>query len=64
VFDVVYNPLETRLLRDAAAAGCRTIRGVEMFVRQAAGQFRIWTGQEADVGLMRQLVIGELTRHG
>ncbi|MBN1510724.1 MAG: type I 3-dehydroquinate dehydratase [Phycisphaerae bacterium] len=64
VFDVVYNPLETRLLRDAAAAGCRTIRGVEMFVHQAAEQFRLWTGREADVGLMRQLVIGELTRHG
>jgi 3-dehydroquinate dehydratase/shikimate dehydrogenase len=64
VFDVVYNPLETMLLRDAAAAGCRTICGVEMFVHQAAGQFRLWTGREADVGLMRQLVIGELTRHG
>jgi len=64
VFDVVYNPLETRLLRDAVGAGCRTIRGVEMFVHQAAGQFRLWTGREADVGLMRQLVIGELTRHG
>jgi 3-dehydroquinate dehydratase/shikimate dehydrogenase len=66
VFDAVYNPIETQLLRDAAAAGCRTIRGVEMFIYQAAEQFRLWTGLEPDVGLMRNLVVGELTRarHG
>jgi len=63
VFDVVYNPLETKLLRDAAAAGCRTIRGIEMFVCQAAGQFRHWTGREPSLERMRQLVIGELGRH-
>ena len=66
VFDVVYNPIETRLLRDAAASGCRTIGGVEMFVYQAAEQLRLWTGLEPEVGLMRDLVVGELTRaqHG
>jgi shikimate 5-dehydrogenase len=42
VFDVVYNPAQTRLLRDAAARGCRVISGVEMFVSQAAEQHALW----------------------
>ena len=45
VFDTIYNPLETRLLREAKAAGCKTISGAEMFVRQAAAQFEGWTGK-------------------
>jgi 3-dehydroquinate dehydratase/shikimate dehydrogenase len=64
VFDVVYNPLQTRLLREAAAAGCRTVAGVEMFVHQAAEQFRLWTGQEPDKTLMRNLVVAELAKNG
>ncbi|MBM4043329.1 MAG: shikimate dehydrogenase, partial [Planctomycetes bacterium] len=43
VFDSVYNPLETRLLREARAAGCRTVNGLEMFVNQAVEQFELWT---------------------
>jgi len=46
VFDLVYNPYETRLLADANAAGCETIPGVEMFFHQAVEQFRLWTGEE------------------
>jgi shikimate dehydrogenase len=57
VFDVVYNPMRTRLLRDAAGTGCRIISGVEMFVHQAAEQFRLWTGREPDKRLMRDLVV-------
>jgi 3-dehydroquinate dehydratase/shikimate dehydrogenase len=45
VFDTVYNPMETKLLKQAKAAGARTVGGVEMFVRQAAGQFETWTGK-------------------
>ena len=41
--DTVYNPIETPMLRAARARGCRTIDGVEMFVRQAAAQFELWT---------------------
>lgn len=47
VFDMVYDPLETRLLREAAEAGCVTISGFEMLLAQATAQFEIWTGMEA-----------------
>ncbi|MDR1534579.1 MAG: type I 3-dehydroquinate dehydratase [Planctomycetota bacterium] len=45
-FDAVYNPRLTRFLRDAAAAGAETIDGMDMFRRQAEGQFKLWTGRE------------------
>lgn len=47
VFDTVYTPPETRLLRDAAAAGCVTVGGTAMFLAQAAAQFEAWTGADA-----------------
>jgi shikimate 5-dehydrogenase len=50
VMDTVYNPLETRLLAEARAAGFRTIDGLSMFVRQAELQFRAWTGHEPASG--------------
>lgn len=53
VMDIVYNPLETRLLTEARQAGCRTVRGIEMFLHQAVGQFELWTQQPAPVGVMR-----------
>ncbi len=53
VFDTIYNPIETRLLREARAAGCVTIPGFEMFVRQAATQFEAWTGQPAPLDRFR-----------
>lgn len=56
VMDIVYNPLETRLLREAKAAGCRTIRGLEMFLHQAVAQFELWTGQPAPVEVMRAVL--------
>jgi len=43
VFDIIYNPLPTRLLREAKAAGAKTIDGLEMLVRQGAASFEIWT---------------------
>jgi 3-dehydroquinate dehydratase/shikimate dehydrogenase len=52
VFDMVYDPLETRLLREAREAGCATIGGLEMLVTQAAAQFEAWTGCEAPVDVM------------
>lgn len=45
VYDLVYNPERTQLLSDAAAAGCRTLGGLEMLIAQAAAQCRWWTGQ-------------------
>lgn len=53
VFDMVYDPQETRLLRDATAAGCVTIGGLEMLLAQAAVQFESWTGCEAPVEAMK-----------
>ncbi|HXE11972.1 MAG TPA: shikimate dehydrogenase [Bryobacteraceae bacterium] len=54
VFDMVYNPHETLLLRQASEQGCETIHGYEMFLEQAAEQFEIWTGETAPRGVMRQ----------
>ncbi len=56
VFDAVYNPRRTRLLRDAEAAGCRTVEGIEMFLGQAAAQFELWTGRKAPTEAMRKVV--------
>jgi len=56
VMDIVYNPLQTRLLREAKAAGCRTIRGVDMFLNQAVAQFEMWTQQPAPADVMRTVL--------
>lgn len=56
VMDIVYNPLETRLLREAREKGCTVIRGVEMFVNQAIGQFERWTGHPAPLKVMRAVL--------
>jgi 3-dehydroquinate dehydratase/shikimate dehydrogenase len=62
VFDTIYNPVETKLLREAKAAGCTTVSGVEMFVRQAAAQFTLWTGQAAPTDRFRETVLNQLNR--
>lgn len=56
VFDTVYRPRQTRLLRDAESAGCVTVEGAAMFVLQAAMQFEFWTQQPADVERMMEIV--------
>jgi shikimate dehydrogenase len=56
VMDIVYNPRETRLLKEAKAAGCRTIPGFEMFLHQAAAQFELWTNQPAPTDVMRTVL--------
>lgn len=53
VYDLVYNPRRTRLLADAAAAGCACVPGIEMLVAQAGRQFEWWTGKTAPHGSMR-----------
>ena len=53
VFDTVYNPENTLLVKEARAVGCRIVTGVDMFVRQAAIQFRIWHGADAPDQVMR-----------
>ena len=54
VFDLVYNPERTVLLKRASAQGCETIPGVEMFIEQAARQFEIFTGENAPRAVMQQ----------
>jgi shikimate dehydrogenase len=53
VFDIVYNPIITRLLREAALAGAKTIGGLDMLAWQGALAFEMWTGQTAPIDLMR-----------
>jgi len=52
VMDIIYNPLETRLLAMARGRGCVVVNGLAMFVYQGAEQFRLWTGREAPVKIM------------
>lgn len=61
VFDTIYRPRETRLLREAEGAGCRTIGGLEMLVEQGALAFELWTGEPAPRGIMRQAAAGALS---
>jgi len=60
VMDMVYNPLQTRLLAAAAKIGCTIVDGVTMFVHQGAVQFELWTGKQAPVDIMRRVVLEEL----
>jgi 3-dehydroquinate dehydratase/shikimate dehydrogenase len=61
VFDTVYNPIETQLLKQAREADCTVVDGVAMFVNQAAAQFERWTGKKAPVDIMREVVIKRLS---
>ncbi len=56
VFDVIYNPIKTKLLEDAEAKGAGTLSGVKMLVYQGAEAFRMWTGVEPPVDLMQRVV--------
>jgi len=64
VFDMVYNPLETPLIKLAASRGIPVITGLEMFVQQGARQFEIWTGKPAPEAEMLRVVELELRRRG
>lgn len=53
-YDLVYNPSDTRFLREASEAGCKTLGGLAMLVAQAAEQFRLWTGDRAPEDVMHE----------
>lgn len=57
VFDTIYNPLETRLLMQAAKGSRAVIGGVEMFIKQAMEQFHIWTGKVAPRDVMHRVIV-------
>ncbi|MEK7822168.1 MAG: NAD(P)-binding domain-containing protein, partial [Planctomycetota bacterium] len=56
VFDIVYNPLQTCLLKEAEERGCHTLNGLKMFLYQAAQQFELWTGRSAPLELMERVI--------
>lgn len=56
VFDTIYTPEQTLLVKEARARGCHVITGVDMFVRQAGLQFKLFTGQEAPLELMNKII--------
>jgi 3-dehydroquinate dehydratase/shikimate dehydrogenase len=60
VFDMVYNPLETTLLKRAKEQGAETIAGIEMFIEQASQQFELWTGESAPKSTMEKAVLEAL----
>ena len=51
-YDLIYNPIETEFLRQARAAGCKTLGGLPMLVAQARRQFELWTGKTPSAELM------------
>lgn len=60
VFDIVYTPLETKLLSDARSRGLKVVSGVEMFINQAVLQFEEFTGVDAPIEVMRRVVMERL----
>jgi shikimate 5-dehydrogenase len=61
VFDTIYRPRVTKLLRLAAQRGIETVSGVEMFVAQGTAQWEIWTGERAPADAMRRAVMNALS---
>lgn len=64
VMDIVYNPLNTKLLSDAKVAGAKTVSGVEMLIYQGAVAFEIWTNCPAPVKAMKNAALTELKKQG
>ncbi|HBZ68346.1 MAG TPA: hypothetical protein DEP35_00740 [Deltaproteobacteria bacterium] len=62
VFDLIYRPMRTRLLRLAERRGIATLSGVDMFVAQGVAQWELWTGEKAPVRAMRAEVTAALAR--
>ena len=64
VMDIVYSPVETRLAKDAKAAGAKVVSGVEMLIYQGAASFEIWTGRSAPIEVMRKAALNKLSSAG
>ncbi len=62
VMDVIYHPLETKMLQNAGKRGCHLLTGLDMFVHQGAEQIKLWTGREPNRALMKKVVISSLHR--
>jgi len=64
VMDIVYNPIETRLAKDAKAVGAKVINGVEMLIYQGAVSFELWTSRSAPIEVMRRAALNKLSGAG
>lgn len=64
VMDIIYNPLETKLAKDAKSVGAKVISGIEMLVYQGAASFEIWTNHPAPVKVMKEAVLNKLSKLG
>jgi shikimate dehydrogenase len=57
VMDIIYNPHDTQLIKDAKAVGAKVVNGIEMLIYQGATAFEIWTGQQAPIPVMRKALL-------
>jgi shikimate 5-dehydrogenase len=57
VYDIIYNPLKTKLLKDASEIGCKTLNGIEMFINQGALSFEWWTDTKPNTNTMKNTII-------
>jgi len=64
VMDIIYKPLETKLLKDAKSAGAKVVSGLEMLLYQGAVAFEIWTNYPAPLEIMRKATLNELEKQG
>jgi shikimate dehydrogenase len=64
VMDIIYNPLETKFLKDAKSAGANVVSGLEMLIYQGAVAFEIWTNCPAPVDVMRKAALNQLKKQG
>jgi shikimate dehydrogenase len=64
VMDIVYNPLETKLMKDAKSTGASVISGLEMLLYQGAVAFEIWTNCPAPVDVMKKAALDKLAEQG
>lgn len=64
VMDIIYNPLETKLVKDAKAVGAKVVSGLEMLIYQGAVAFEIWTNCPAPVEVMREAALNKLAEQG
>ena len=60
VMDIISNPMETQLLKEAKKAGCETISGERMLLHQACGQFEIWFGKSAPIEVMEKALYSKI----
>ena len=60
IFDLIYNPYDTPLVKIARQQGCKIIKGVDMLIHQAVKAFKFWTGLDPDIKLMKKTAIESL----